>query len=124
MKAITYREQADRLPPVVCFLLARKNGRPVRLIDIRATTGIPRRRVNAIAKASSWGGFTVDEMDAFRAACGITRANERRHIEFMRKTSVRMQQGGGLRHLSYVHPKTLRMITEALSAVSAKRTSC
>lgn len=115
-KPLTYLEHLDRLPPVACFMLARRNGKPIKLAEIRQVSGLSRRKTVAMAKAKTWKPFSIGDIDAFRMACGITARNEQRHFWYLRQTWRRMEDGGGMRHLKHAHPRTLELIKRALTA--------
>lgn len=120
-KPNTYLDHLDRLPPVACFMLARRNGRPIKLAEIRKSSGLSRRKVIAMAKATTWRPFAIGDIDSFRMACGITVRNEPRHFWYLRQTWRRMRDGGGMSHLKHVHPRTLALIRQALTAGAAAK---
>src|SRR5262245_25373220 len=82
----SYLARIDLIPPPLCYLLARKDRRPIEIVEISKRCGISERELCRIFSLDSWATIPVAQMDAIRAACGITPANERRHLEYMKLT--------------------------------------
>jgi len=68
-------------------MIARKPGRvPITQAEIASITGWGEKKVETMCGLKTWADVTVSDADKFRAACGIDRANQRRHKAYLRRT--------------------------------------
>ena len=68
----TFWDLSRQFPPVLCRLLAKEPGRGGRATAsavIALRTGLPLPQVEALSRATSWDGVTVDVMRVFLQAC-------------------------------------------------------
>lgn len=99
MNPTTWLERIDRLPPLACRLCARRHRKPLTNEQIATAAGMTIERVAFISKQKSFGKFPIEEIDRFRMACGITPANEWRHVEYLKRTFDPWKTNKPLRHL-------------------------
>lgn len=87
---VTYLEELDRLPPIICWLLAREArqgaGIPLTRLALAAKLGWSASKVRTISALWTWYTVSVGEADDFRRACGVTRHSERRQREYITRT--------------------------------------
>lgn len=106
-------EYADRLSPITCRLLARKQGqKPLTTDEIAERSGLDRKTVNRVSKLKSWAKY-LRLVDSFRAACGVTPKTERKAVAY-----VKAQRGAAnpFPHLGKLGYKEKRMLARALKA--------
>lgn len=95
----TYLLQLDELPPYKCWMLARRRGGiPITQQEIRRATGWNKKKVEKMCGLKTWAEVPVMEADQFRAACGVNRANERRHRYYLSRTLDLTVTACGLSH--------------------------
>lgn len=82
----TFLAEAEDFPPYLCVLIARKDRKPVTQEQIAKATGFGINRVIKMWHSTTWAGVAIEDVDKFRAACGITRANIRRHRCYLKVT--------------------------------------
>lgn len=70
---MTLFETAERVPPFICRLVARKsNGwRILTTREIAAKSGISKSTVARISVLKSWAGVSIDDVQSFSTACGV-----------------------------------------------------
>lgn len=66
-------DYANRVPPFLCRLFARKrNGRvPSTCRDLAALSGLSKSWVSEISAMTSWDLVSIADADAFARACGV-----------------------------------------------------
>lgn len=113
----TFLEELDQMPPYMCWVLARKPKRkPITQREIISATGWDKKKVTKFCGLKSWRGVTVEDADAFRSACGITRENERRHRAYLKRSLDPSRTLDGLSHVRKRPGKSQeRLINIALS---------
>lgn len=68
----TFWATADRFPPILCRLLARRPyGPPLTDAEIAAASGIPIVHVFAIGQSTTWHGIDLPTMRKFLTGCGM-----------------------------------------------------
>ncbi len=82
---LTLQAKADRFPPIVCRLLARKRVRhdyveAMSDEELRSLSGLSMATIKRLSWTHSWDGVPVAEMLAFTRACGID-FDDRRSIQ-------------------------------------------
>lgn len=95
----TLLEALDEIPPKLCRLIARHPGRvqkPMTLDELVARSGLSKRKLRRIMRLDSFATVKVAEVDAYRAACGITPQNLFTHRQYIRKTFKRAHPLGHL----------------------------
>jgi len=98
-QADTYLKQLDELPPFKCWMLARKGGgKPITQIEIARTTKWTLAKVEKMCGLKTWAEVTVEDADAFRLACGVSRSSERRHRYYLKRTLDLRVTASGLSH--------------------------
>lgn len=91
-------ELAEKLPPCVCRLVARKkNGwAPKSCRDIARESGLSVGYVSELSGKKSWRGIPIDVATRFAAACGVDLASPGPTIEFLRRTKKVHLKNAGL----------------------------
>lgn len=108
----SYLSRLDRLPPPICLMLARDGRRkPIPMAEISRRSGLSAAMIRKIATLKSWAEVPVGDCESFRSACGITPLNERRHIEFLKRS---LKRGTGMKHLSRRNYQSVRMMLNAI----------
>lgn len=66
-------ELAEKFPPHVCRLLARKaNGRrPMSCRDLAVEAGLSKSYVAELSRKRTWAGIPIDVVEKFSLACGV-----------------------------------------------------
>lgn len=95
-KRTTYLECLDQIPPAYCRLIARecKTGwrqRILTITEIARAAGLSWQKTAAIARRKSFATVTVEDADKFRRGCGITLANEKLHMNFLKRNFGRQK---------------------------------
>lgn len=86
-------------------MLARKGGgQPITQEELRQKTGWGKKKVEAMCGLLTWASVAVGDADKFREACGVTRANERRHRHYLKRTLNLSCTTKGLAHFRK-HPR-------------------
>lgn len=70
------------IPPCICRLLAKHDGREGRLLtdtDIRKRTGWRKEYLRSVYNSATWKAITVGDMDLFLWACGLHPSKQRRY---------------------------------------------
>ena len=114
----SYQARLDLLPPPVCWVLARRNRRPILMSEIARHAGVSERWLREILQRPSWAGVTVELADRIRAACGITPQNETRHLEYLRRT-LSGDSNATLFHLRFRNAKSRAAFARAIGAWQA-----
>ncbi len=79
----------DRLPPIMCRLLAKHNGSLITDVELMRRTGWGKRRLRWVYKRMSWRRISVEEVDAFLSACGFKWTTQRRQRWLLQLASNR-----------------------------------
>lgn len=79
---------ADRFPPCLCRLVARKGWTPMSTRDLAAKSGLSKSYVSNLSKRSTWKGIPIDVVDRFVAACGINLLSPKRTIEYLKSSKM------------------------------------
>lgn len=87
----TYLEMIDQIPPAYCRLVAREKKRGgwhmiLTIPEIARAAGLSWQKTAAIARRRSFATVTVEDADKFRRGCGINLQNEKRQMEFLKRT--------------------------------------
>lgn len=86
-KGATYLEELDRLRPFQIWMLARHSkGVPLSQQEIANRAGWPIKKVRRFCGLTTWAKVTVEDADAFRIACNVTRRSECYHFAYWRRT--------------------------------------
>ena len=75
---MTLLEKLNRLPPVISRLFAKHNGRLMSDVELCRRTGWGKKRLRRVYRASSWGHVTVEEVDVFLTACGLSWSSQKK----------------------------------------------
>lgn len=109
-------EYANRLPPYVCRMIARRAGRgqqPLSTDEIAERSGLDRKTVLRIAKCKTWAKlFRV--VDAFRSACGVTPATERKRVEYVKQQRTNKNPFPHLKRLSWQEQKMINRVLKKI----------
>lgn len=95
---MTLTEKLNRLPPCICRLLAARNGELATDHEMRLVTGWSRAKLERVSKSTSWAGITVDDVDSFLLACGISWSSQRKE----RWKLSRIIKAGGVHRLKHL----------------------
>jgi len=85
----------DRVPPNLCRVLARDEGRALTNRQIAKRSGLSLKRVGEISKKKSWGSVNIRQATEFTEACGVDTVNQWR----VRKYLLR-REGPKMAHIS------------------------
>ena len=83
-------DRMDRLPPNVCFLVARKPHAwktPLSIQEIAQRGNFATKTVRRVARLRSWAGETIEMQERFKLACGIIPGRECVHVAYIKRTS-------------------------------------
>src|SRR5688572_27776143 len=94
----------DEFQPFLCRMVARKNhGRHAMTNqEIAKAAGVSKGTVAKLSTRLSWAGVSVDVMNQFMAACGVTLENISAHRKFLRRHSAH-------RYMQDADPKQKKM---------------
>jgi hypothetical protein len=106
-------ELAERFPPCVCRLLARKDRgtHPKSSKDIADESGLSKSFVAVLARRRTWKGIPVDVATRFALACGVNLADPGSTIEYIR-TRKKV-------HLRRANPAQRRMFQRIMTRSNA-----
>ena len=97
---LTLTQKLDRLPPCICRLLAQSNGEFLSDKELTRMLRWGENKLRRISKATSWTRITVEDADAFLAACGLRWSSQRRERWLLR---VAVSKGlDGLRRMKHL----------------------
>lgn len=65
------RININRIPPVLCRLLAKIGRRPMSTIELSDRSGIPAHMIEAYSWSTSWDDIKMGDAFAFAEACGV-----------------------------------------------------
>jgi hypothetical protein len=94
----SYTVRLDKLPPCLCWIIARRLRRPISLQEISLRSGVPLRSLARIFRKSSWATVKIGVADRVRKACGIVPGNEFRHVAYLKKTLTKRHPHSTLVH--------------------------
>ena len=103
--------EANLLPPLLCVLVARENGRPIPLGVIAKRAGMSQQRAVHIYGLNWWRGVPIEQVDAFCLACGVTHKNRRQHLRYLRRT---MTAKTPLAHIELLDPRVVKRMDKRL----------
>lgn len=98
------REKLDRLPPIICRLLARDNGRLISDVELAKRTGWCKTKLRRLYRAKSWGHVKVGDVDKFLAACGMKWSTQRRQRRLLKI----VLEGNGIENMKHMKASTRR----------------
>ena len=78
-------EKLDRMPPFLCRLMARRNGRSPSNKELSAESGIPLTTLRRICEKKSWEDVPVGLAQKFSTACGVDLLRQTRSLEFFKR---------------------------------------
>ena len=107
----SYLERLDKLPPCICWALARTRRGPIPLKTISERTGLGYKSLYRYLASPTWADVPVRHVDALRQACGITPSNEKHHLWHL-KRCLTGRVTVGLRHLN--GKRVSRVLMQAL----------
>jgi hypothetical protein len=104
---------ADRCPPILCRLLARtgrgEQSRPLTNLEIARRSGMTERSVLNLSRKTSWAGLTLDVIDAFTSACGVSLFHLSRQKRFWRDGKKEYLFNGSPRQRKMLHDLMTRI---------------
>ena len=77
---MTLLEKLNRLPPCLCRIFAKKNGRLMTDPELMEATGWGKKRLRKVYQSPSWAGIRVEDVDRFLTACGLRWSSQRRQL--------------------------------------------
>ena len=80
---MTLLEKLNRLPPCLCRIFAKKNGRLMTDMELIEATGWSMRHLRKVYQSSSWASVSVNDVDTFLAACGLRWSSQRRQLFYL-----------------------------------------
>lgn len=83
-------EIANRVPPLLCRLFARKkNGQaPMSHADLAKASGLSRSTVSRISYAKEWDDIPMETADRFSRACGVDLTRPAPVIKWFRRAGM------------------------------------
>jgi len=70
--SLSITQKAERFPPILCRLLARKRyGRPMTLLEIAEASHMTPHEVESLSQSTTWEGVDIFRLKAFTSACGV-----------------------------------------------------
>lgn len=93
---MTLLEKLNRLPPCLCRIFAKKNGRLMTDPELMEATGWTIKHLRKVYQASSWAQVRVEDVDIFLAACGLRWSSQRRQLN---QLCYHQEHFGNMRHL-------------------------
>lgn len=110
---MTIRERANRMPPMLVRVLARKNHglAPMSNEEIAAKSGISTNTIVRLSTRKNWDDVTVRVMDGFCRACGVNLDAPRRQIEFWKRR--------GMSYVTRANPRQKMMYARILSELTS-----
>ena len=83
-KTYSYRQSFDRVPPILCRLLARRGNtsanRPTTVSELSVESELSRRRIIQLSNKLDWSGMSLDEIEDFSRACGVNLMRPLTHL--------------------------------------------
>ena len=106
---------ANRIPPFLCRILARKNAgwRALSHSDLAKRTGIPRSSIADLSQKTSWQGVPIDVIDRFAAGCGIDLTRPEAYHRKLRRLSFR--------HIARANPTQRRFFHRLLQTAKTSQ---
>lgn len=92
----------DRLPPIICRLMAKNGGFFMSDHELMNRTGLSRHLLRRVYRAISWRKSTVEEVDMFLTACGFKWSSQRRQRWLI---SLRLSEGDGITRMRHLKPR-------------------
>ena len=94
-------EKLDRMPPFLCRLMARRNGRSPSNKELSAESGIPLTTLRRISEKKSWEYLPVGLAQKFSTACGVDLLRQTRSLEyFKRRKFAHIKKSPNLKYYS------------------------
>lgn len=91
------------IPPCICRMLARNDGRDGRLMtdaELGKKTGWGKKHLRAVYRRATWDDVTVGNMDLFLWACGLHPSKQRRYTWLLKRALKNGMEGiRKMRHL-------------------------
>jgi hypothetical protein len=78
-------EHLDKIPPCICRLCGRKNGRGLTSKELQRRTGKSALWVNFMSRQPSWEKITVRNMILFAEACDVDPWRPRQKLYYLRR---------------------------------------
>ncbi len=104
---MTLLEKLDRLPPIVCRMMAKCDGQFMSDPQIMALTDWGKAKLTRIYNATSWAGISVGDADLFLRACGLSWSSQRRVRWLLRRVGGDISK---MRHLQSDKPWRISMV--------------
>lgn len=87
---MTYLEELDMFPPILCRILARHSGQgkysvPMTIKEISDRSGLGLGRTKWISRLESWATVPVGDAEKFMEGCGVTRDTRLTHRLFLKR---------------------------------------
>lgn len=96
---------ANRLPPFICRLHARKkNGlKAMSHADIAKASGLSRSRVASLSSERRWDHIAIKTADAFARACGVDLTRPASVLRWFRAAGMAHVRGGNAQQRRFFH---------------------
>lgn len=75
----------NKMPPCLCRILAREDGRALSLAELSERTGIDKSYLSKLSRRDKWDGTKIDTIEAFADACGVDLLHPRRQIDYLKR---------------------------------------
>lgn len=85
---MTLLEIADKFPPCLCRLLARKNHghAPLSVRELAEKTGLSKSTIAELSLRRTWSGVSIDTVVKFSQACGVDLFRPRDTVAYLRRS--------------------------------------
>lgn len=101
-------DKLDRLPPILCRLLAKENGKLMSDVRLSKLTGWGLSKLRRVYRQTTWGNVTVEDADVFLTACGCSWSSQRRQLWHLSRPR---SQFLAMRHLKAASVQEAAMIS-------------
>lgn len=81
---MTLLEKLNRLPPCICRIFAKKNGRLMSDDELIQATGWNRKHLRKVYQSNTWAKVRVEDVDKFLTACGLRWSTQQRQHDALR----------------------------------------
>lgn len=82
----SWTAMANRIPPKICLMLARRNRRGMTTDEVVKASGLSRQMICHLKGREDFSGVPIDVVDRFQKACGITPRNMAYQLRYMKRT--------------------------------------
>lgn len=108
---MTLVEKLNRLPPCLCRLLAKHDGKLMTDVQLMRTTGWSKKKLERISRSRSWSKISVEDADWFLLACSLSWSAQRKKLWMLKLASEKGLDGiRRMRHLRSTRKSVVTML--------------